>query len=217
MADLECPVHPPSPTHQRYVKGEPQRHEVTLEGEILPWVSMAQALGWDPQDQVGFPRLDGDEGEFRERDHRPASEPSFTLGEKVHSWDRIIYRNGSHDHAALRPASEPAPTLHFGARSNKVDWVFDRPATTVLGDSRIWPPGHKVNSADIAAGRDHYEGRAGRNAIRVSVEEAAVLQSFPVDYPFQGTRSKRFQQVGNAVPPLLASAILSHLIRGGAA
>src|SRR5690349_11011856 len=27
MADRERPVHPPKPTHQRYVKGEPQRHE----------------------------------------------------------------------------------------------------------------------------------------------------------------------------------------------
>ena len=41
--------HPPGATHQRYVKGEPPRHDVTLDGEILPWVSMAEALGWtDP-------------------------------------------------------------------------------------------------------------------------------------------------------------------------
>lgn len=46
MARLHGAVEPPRPTHQRYVKGEPQRHEVTLDGEILPWVSMAQALGW---------------------------------------------------------------------------------------------------------------------------------------------------------------------------
>ena len=44
MAALDGPVHPPQPTHQRYVSGEPARHEHTLEGEILPWISMAEAL-----------------------------------------------------------------------------------------------------------------------------------------------------------------------------
>ena len=45
MASLDGPVHPPRPTHQAYVPGEPARHEHTLEGELLPWVSMADALG----------------------------------------------------------------------------------------------------------------------------------------------------------------------------
>ncbi len=46
MATLGAPVHPPKPTHQKYVSGEPARHELTLDGELLPWVSMAEALGW---------------------------------------------------------------------------------------------------------------------------------------------------------------------------
>lgn len=87
-------------------------------------------------------------------------------------------------------------------------WVFDRPATTIAGDPRVHPPGHKVNADDRRRGHTHYEGRAGARAIRVSVQEAAVLQSFRPDYPWQGTKTKVFQQVGNAVPPLLAAAIL---------
>lgn len=41
--------------------------------------------------------------------------------------------------------------------------------------------------------------------------QAAVLQTFPEDYPFEGSRSARFRQIGNAVPPVLASALIDYL------
>ena len=46
----------------------------------------------------------------------------------------------------------------------------------------------------------------------LSVREAARLQSFPDDFRFYGSIGFQQQQVGNAVPPLLAKAVFSSLI-----
>lgn len=41
----------------------------------------------------------------------------------------------------------------------------------------------------------------------ISIREAARLQTFPDSYIFYGTKDAQYQQIGNAVPPLLGKAI----------
>lgn len=75
----------------------------------------------------------------------------------------------------------------------------------INADPRVSEPGHHDSEES---------GSQQRNAVRVTVQEAAVLQGFPADYPFQGSRTAQFRQIGNAVPPPLAKAVLSALIEG---
>lgn len=46
---------------------------------------------------------------------------------------------------------------------------------------------------------------------RITVQEAAAIQTFPPLMPWQGSQSARYRQIGNAVPPLLGYAVAKHL------
>jgi DNA (cytosine-5)-methyltransferase 1 len=219
IASLDGPVRLPDPTHRAY---SPRRKEIPADELALePWVSMAEALGWTPSEEVGFPRRNdtpsnkpsrGDTGLYRKRDRRPTCDPAPTLTAKARSWTRIP---GAHDAclrgAGLGRAGGPAPALLAGglARGTPI-WAAERPATTVACDRRVHPPGHKQNASD-PPGR--YEQRRGANAVRVTTTQAAVLQGFDPCYPWRGPRTRQFEQIGNAVPPPLALAVLAEAIK----
>lgn len=193
VARLDGPVALPTKTHRKYKKGVAQD---AGDQNLLPWVSMAQALGWTHPGAVGFPRradspeekakgvVEIDGVEYRARDLRDVDEPSFVVTEKARSWDRYAVASGTSGEGRPRSGNTPAPTVTAAAN---LYWINDQ---------------------------ETY-GLTKTGAQRISVEEAALLQSFPVNHSWQGSRTKKFQQIGNAIPPLLAESILSAITRGG--
>ncbi|MEX1142785.1 MAG: DNA cytosine methyltransferase [Thermoleophilaceae bacterium] len=56
--------------------------------------------------------------------------------------------------------------------------------------------------------------RVPRRMRRITVQEAAALQTFPPDWTFQGPQVARYRQIGNAVPPNMAQAV-AESVRAG--
>jgi DNA (cytosine-5)-methyltransferase 1 len=70
--------------------------------------------------------------------------------------------------------------------------------------------GRWVNCTRLTPVEDLPAYRGGRrDTIRLSVQDAAILQGFPADYPWRGSRTKQLEQIGNAFPPPLAEAVLA--------
>jgi DNA (cytosine-5)-methyltransferase 1 len=75
---------------------------------------------------------------------------------------------------------------------------WDKPSITVTAYARNPASGRYV----------HPEQHRG-----LSVREAALLQSFPKQYMFSGAFDSRFRQIGNAVPPVFAAHLATHVLR----
>lgn len=212
IASLDGSVQLPAPSHRSY---NPRRPDETAPGEehLLPWVSMAQALRWRTP-RMTYTTCQTDGGRRPRGLVRPASRPSRTVDTMAGVWtvDRIEARVsvGFDDRRATRrPRSVgcPSPTLTSPTLTSSAlsgaAWTDRRPATTVLSDPRVHKPGAR-RSRHCPHGVD----RSGRDAVRVTPEQAGVLQGFRRDYPWQGARTRQFRQIGNAVCPPVARAVL---------
>lgn len=117
--------------------------------------------------------------------------------------DEVIIGGEAYRARDLRPTDEPAQMVTEKARS----WAYMRPATTVVGSFRpdiIAAPGWRK------PGDGPRQNAAG--SVRVEAWEAGVLQSFRSDYPWQGAKTRQYQQIGNAVPPRLAAHVIAEAI-----
>jgi DNA (cytosine-5)-methyltransferase 1 len=194
----------PEPTHYDPRKG------LQLWG--TPWVSMAEALGFGathraaPTVTAGGTSTGGAEP-FGHRD-RDALETERDAG-------RWALRIDAQANATVRSADEPAATIKAGHSMAEMRWLLrrDRGAgrSERYGDRDDTPlddPAPTISAGSNGSG-PRMTWIAAQESVRISVREAAILQGFPADYPWQGTKTKQFEQVGNAVPPLLAKHVLA--------
>lgn len=186
----------PEPTHYDPRKG------MQLWG--TPWVTMADALGWgmDARPYFALCTAGGNRGGADEQVGGSGARKALYGERDAGRWTLHTNRDQRPDGSrqTVDPSAAPAPAPALTSKSGG-QWVMQRPATTVQGDPRIGRPGHKD--------RDGGESQFAQDSVRITVAEAAVLQSFRPDYPWQGTRTKAYQQIGNAVPPLLAEHVLA--------
>ena len=203
MAHRTMTVQPPEPTHAEH----PQAGADLFGGQLKGWISFADALGWGFDDE---PSATGAAGGGASGGVEVFANAGYRkrLGEYVVD-RRTNSKAGNGTMAPTVPVSvqRPSPTItgkSVGQWVIKPAWVFERPATTVVGSfcpDVIAAPGYRTKVS-----RQNAEG-----SVKITVDEAGVLQSFPADYPWQGSRSKRHEQVGNAIPPVLAMHVLAAL------
>lgn len=151
-ASLNGEARLPEPTHQRYRKGVTEVQEAF---GLLPWVSMADAIGWGM-----------------------TARPALTV-------------------AVGTAAGGPDPSCVGGSGAR----------ATLYGERDA---GRWIECTRMVAAEDLPAYRGGRrDTIRLSVQDAAALQSFPADHAWRGSRTKQLEQIGNAVPCLLAQHVVA--------
>ncbi len=155
---------------------------------------------------------------FPQPTHGPERSLPHVAVQDVLPTDQLGESNPATVTYAKNPELRPSPYhgLLFNGGGRPIDRVL--PAPTILASAG----GNKTHFFDTQQLVPEYHrylaiGGAPRQGVltgarRLTILESAILQTFPRDAHFQGPRSAQYQQIGNAVPPLLAT-ILGYALR----
>jgi DNA (cytosine-5)-methyltransferase 1 len=89
-----------------------------------------------------------------------------------------------------------------GKKSNHVKYrslEWDKPSPTIV--AHLYKDGYMFIHPDIKQLRT------------ITVREAALLQTFPLDYKFSSSASYNYKMIGNAVPVLFAKGIAESIYK----
>ena len=120
-------------------------------------------------------------------------------------------------------AGRPGGGLGVTARARSMPELLDKPSPAVMAreikGTTVTPTTGERRATVVQCATD--VAYLGAGIRRLTVAECAALQDFPMDYPWQGTKTAQYRQVGNAVPPTVArvlgaSLLAAHRARSGA-
>lgn len=144
----------------------------------------------------------GDALDFFE-EPEPSLEPLITVGEAL--IESMRARGWQQADEWAKQADKLAPTLVGGS------WARGGPDLGPTGSKRAWAKmgvdGGTV--ADLPPGPDFdWNPELGREGmVKLTVEQAAVLQGFPEQWRFAGRKTARYRQIGHASPPPVGRAL----------
>lgn len=155
---------------------------------LLPYSSHGEAI----RDLPLWP-----EGEFYARPHDPEGHLSWYF------MSRNRKKNWS-DPSFTIVANWRHITLHPASQTMKLTW-----SNLADGFKQRW---------DFSGEYEHLEADPSRPILeeprRLSWRECARIQTFPDNFAFTGKVESKFKQIGNAVPPMLAKAVIKPLVSG---
>lgn len=196
-----APTLPPA-THAR---------DVGLGLGIEPWVTVRVALDGVPLEPEGTELPDSRTEFFDQSVPGPFKGPDIHIGRNprrlsLKRYDCIPPGGGRFDlpEDLLPPcwANKPEGTTDVMGRL-----VWDEPAVTIRTEffkpekGRYLHPQYDVHDPSNRVNRP------------ITHREAALLQTFPDDFQWCGSKIQIARQIGNAVPPLLAEVIARHVAR----
>jgi DNA (cytosine-5)-methyltransferase 1/site-specific DNA-methyltransferase (adenine-specific) len=170
----------------------------------LPKGSSNIVTTWDAISDLAY--LESGEGEF-ESEYKLPIQSEYQKIMRKNSFKLYNHKATKHSNIALDRLKRIPPECGKEYLTEKISSTFgqtwgrlekNKPSPTII--TRFDTPSNGKNSHP-------YLHRA------ITPREAARIQSFPDDFIFYGSKSSVIKQIGNAVPPLMAKEIATHIFK----